>query len=81
MQFNQIWNTIHELWDELKWLACNYKNTERFSTEIIKKRKQRVLELITKLTIVFDIGEDKPLDNSIGLTMLEELGVKLPPND
>jgi hypothetical protein len=81
MQFNQIWNTIHELWDELKWLACNYKNTERFSTEIIKKRKQRVLELITKLTIAFDLDENEPSDKSIGLTMIEDIGTQIPPND
>ncbi len=81
MQFNQIWNTIHELWGELKWLAFNYKSTERFSTEIIKKRKQRVLKLITKLTIAFDLDENEPSDNSIGLTILEDLGTQKPPND
>ena len=81
MQFNQIWNTIHELWNELKWLAFNHNDTERFSIKIINNRKQRVRELITKLTIAFNLDEDEPSDNSIGLTMLEDIGVELPPND
>lgn len=81
MDFHKVWTIIHELFENLKWLACNHKDYYRFSTEIIEQKKQRVRALMTELTIVFNLDGESPPDPSIGLTMLEELGTKLPPND
>jgi len=36
---------------------------------------------MTELTIVFNLDGASPPDPNIGLTMLEDLGTNLPPND
>jgi len=80
MDFDKVWIIIHELFENLKWLAFNHKDYYRFSTEI-EERKQRVRALMTELTIAFNLDGESPPDPSIGLTMLEDLGTKIPPND
>jgi hypothetical protein len=80
MDFHKVWTIIHELFASLKWLAFNHKDYDRFSAKI-EQKKQRVRELMTELTIVFNLDGESPLDSSIGLTMLEELGQQIPPND
>lgn len=81
MDFHKVWTIIYELSASLKWLLANHKDYGRFSTEEIEERKQTVRELMTKLTIAFNLDGESTPDPSIGLTMLEELGTKLPPND
>jgi len=81
MDFHKVWIIIHELFTSLQWLAFNHKDYDRFSKEIIGQKKQRVTELMTELTIVFNLDGESPPDPSIGLTILEDLGTKLPPND
>ena len=81
MHFHKVWTIIHELFENLKWLVFNHKDYDRFSTEEIKERKQTVRSAMTELTIAFNLDGESPLDPSIGLTMLEDLGTNLPPND
>ncbi|MEY3470869.1 MAG: hypothetical protein RLZZ223_219 [Candidatus Parcubacteria bacterium] len=81
MDFHKVWIIIHELFENLKWLVHNHKDYDRFSTEIIEQRKQKVRSAMTELTIVFNLDGASPPDPNIGLTMLEDLGTNLPPND
>jgi hypothetical protein len=79
--FLDTWNTIHVLWENLKWLVSCTDN--RFSQQQVTERKVNIANAFLNLSICLDIHDDilvPERDPGLESMFSYDLGLTLPPN-